>query len=128
MEVHVSKLYPVPEALRATAHIDRARYDAMYRESIEAPDAFWSRQATEFLDWMAPFHTVRDVHMTEGRVAWFLGGKLNASVNCIDRHLPARAAQVAFFWEADEPGGDRRVTYQELYDEVCKLANLLRRR
>src|SRR5690606_28094262 len=63
-----------------------------------------------------------------GRVEWFGGGRLNASANCIDRHLPARAEQTAILWEGDEPGLERRVSYQELHDRVCQLANLLKRR
>src|SRR5690606_25431254 len=100
-----SKTYPVPTALETGAHIDRARYEALYRESIEQPDAFWARQARDFLSWMTPFDDARVCQgdMRKGEFAWFGGGVLNASVNCIDRHLPARAAQTALLWEGDEP-------------------------
>ena len=122
------KNHPVPESLKKSAHIDRQKYDAMYKASVEDPDAFWAGQATAFLDWMEPFTQVSDCDMAKGDIKWFLGGKLNVTVNCIDRHLPARAAQDAILWEGDEPGTERRITYQELHDAVCKLANVLKDR
>ncbi len=100
----------------------------MYAASVEDPDAFWSEQATTFLDWTEPFKTVRENDMAQGLIKWFSGGRLNVSVNCIDRHLPERADQVAIIWEGDEPGTDRKITYQELHDHVCQIANVLRDR
>ena len=92
-------VHPVPAEWREKAYIDRARYDEMYRRSVEEPDAFWAEQASEFLQWDTPWHTVCDYDLREGRAAWFDGAELNASVNCIDRHLPDRADQVAIIWE-----------------------------
>ena len=122
------KTHPVPEALKKSAHLDKAKYDAMYKASIETPDAFWSEQATTFLDWMTPFTKVSECDMAKGDIKWFLGGKLNVTSNCIDRHLPRRADQVAIIWEGDEPGTERKITYQELHDAVCKMANVLKDR
>jgi len=123
-----SKLYPVTPAQTQHSHLNRAQYDKLYKESIESPHTFWPRMATEFLDWLAPFTKLNDCDMKQGRVAWFIDGKLNATLNCIDRHLPKRAQQTAILWEGDEPGLERKVSYQQLHDEVCKLANVLRRR
>jgi len=126
--VSETKRYPVPETLKKTAHLDKAAYESMYKASVEDPDTFWTEQATTFLDWITPFSQVSDCDMASGSIKWFLGGELNVTSNCIDRHLPARANQAAILWEGDEPGDDRTITYQELHDEVCKLANVLKDR
>jgi acetyl-CoA synthetase len=90
-------------------------------------DAFWERQARERIEWSHPFHTVQDCDFREGRIAWFLGGRLNASVNCLDRHLATRGDKTAILWEGDEPGQVRKLTYRELHGETCRIANALRR-
>ncbi len=123
-----SKLYPVPETLKKTAHLDLDRYQAMYRESIDSPDTFWRQQAHEFLHWQEDFHSVSQADMARGDIKWFLGGKLNACVNCLDRHLPQRAKQTAIIWEADEPGRHQRISYQKVHEAVCRLGNVLRQR
>ncbi|HEY0963403.1 MAG TPA: acetate--CoA ligase [Pseudomonadales bacterium] len=123
-----NKVYPVTSEQRARSHLDRAQYDALYRESIESPHTFWPRMATEFLTWLEPFTQLNDCDMKAGRAAWFIGGKLNVTLNCIDRHLPQRARQTAILWEGDEPGLERKVSYQQLHDEVCRLANVLKLR
>lgn len=122
------KIYPVSETQKESAHLNKQQYDAMYAASVEDPDAFWSEQATNFLDWTKPFNTVRENDMAQGLIKWFSGGRLNVSVNCIDRHLPQRADQEAIIWEGDEPGTDRKITYQELHDHVCQIANVLKDR
>ena len=122
------KIYPVPENLKSSALINKEQYEAMYTASIETPDTFWAEQATDFLDWTTPFTQVSKCDMAKGDINWFLNGKLNVSSNCIDRHLPARADQVAILWEGDEPGLDRKITYQELHDHVCEMANVLKQR
>ncbi|MBR9910760.1 MAG: acetate--CoA ligase [Gammaproteobacteria bacterium] len=124
-EVH---LYPVSEELARSAWIDKDKYEAMYKQSVEDPDTFWAQQAEEFLTWSKPWETVQQFDFHKGTASWFEGGELNASVNCIDRHLPARADQVAIIWEGDDPNEDQKITYQELYDEVCRLANVLKER
>jgi acetyl-CoA synthetase len=123
-----AQLYPVPDSIKATAAISLERYNTMYAHSINDPDTFWADQANQFLTWQAPWSQVTKSDLTKGEVAWFIDGKLNVSVNCIDRHLPARAEQVAIIWEGDDPDEDQFITYQELHDEVCQLANALRAR
>jgi acetyl-CoA synthetase len=124
-EVH---LYPVPEQFKSKAAINLARYKEMYDQSINAPDTFWAEQAKTFLTWQQPWSQVTKSDLRKGEVAWFVDGKLNVSVNCIDRHLPARANQTAIIWEGDDPSEDQFITYQELHDRVCRLANALRER
>ncbi|MDR2213457.1 MAG: acetate--CoA ligase [Pseudomonadales bacterium] len=123
-----SKVYPVSPALKGRTHLDFAAYQRLYDESINSPATFWPRMATEFLSWSKPWHRLHESDLRKGHAAWFIGGQLNASVNCLDRHLPARARQVAILWEGDEPGEQREITYKELHEEVCRLANLLRAR
>jgi acetyl-CoA synthetase len=122
------QLYPVPEAFKRNAAIDLARYKEMYEQSINSPDTFWAEQAKAFLTWQQPWSQVTKSDLKKGEVAWFVGGKLNVSVNCIDRHLPARAKQTAIIWEGDDPSEDQFISYQELHDQVCRLANALRER
>jgi acetyl-CoA synthetase len=121
-------LYPVPAQIKSSAHIDRALYQSMYQQSIESPETFWAEQANTFLTWQKPWSQVSKSDLKKGEVAWFIDGKLNVSVNCIDRHLPARANQTALIWEGDDPAEDQQITYQELHDQVCRLANALRQR
>ena len=124
----MSEIYPVPLAMKARTLIDEATYDSMYQRSIADPDGFWSDQANAFLLWQKPWQTVSETDMPSGNIRWFDGGQLNVSVNCIDRHLPHRAEQTAIIWEGDEPSDDTRISYQELYERVCQLANGLRAR
>ncbi len=124
----MSEIYPVPTDMKARTLIDEATYESMYQRSIADPDGFWSEQAEAFLFWQKPWQTVSKIDMPSGNIRWFDGGQLNVSVNCIDRHLPHRAEQTAIIWEGDEPDDDARITYQELYQSVCQLANGLRSR
>jgi acetyl-CoA synthetase len=122
-----TEIYQPPARVSGGAHVaSMDQYREMYRRSIDDRDAFWSEMAHTHLQWMAPFGKVCEEDLRTGKIAWFLGGKLNVAANCLDRHLPARANQVALLWEGDEPGDNRRVTYAELHTEVCRLANLLR--
>jgi len=118
----------VPETFLQHCHVNNDQYLSLYQRSIEDPDAFWSEQATTFLDWFVEPTSVRSVDMRAGNVSWFEDGVLNISYNCIDRHLPQRAAQTAIIWEGDEPDQELQISYQELHDQVCKLANGLRSR
>ncbi len=124
----MSELYPVPAEWGVRAHVDDATYTAMYQRSIEDPDAFWAEQANVFIDWLSPWTTVCSADMPRGDVAWFDGATLNVSANCIDRHLPDRAGQTAIIWEGDDPADALSITYQELHDHVCRLANGLKAR
>ncbi|HEY3698441.1 MAG TPA: acetate--CoA ligase [Spongiibacteraceae bacterium] len=122
------KNHPVPAALAASAHIDKARYDAMYRESIAQPEQFWSAQAERFLLWKQRWNSVREFNFDSGDAKWFSGGKLNVSENCIDRHRAQRGNQTAIIWESDDPNIDAHITYDQLYLAVCRIANVLKQR
>lgn len=124
----MSAIYPVVDAVRQRAHLNEADYDRLYRESVENPEAFWASQAKQFLDWFEPWDTVRERNLKEGQAAWFKGGKLNVAYNCIDRHLGKRADQVAIIWEGDEPADSQQITYRQLHEQVCRLANVLKSR
>ncbi|WP_462379491.1 acetate--CoA ligase [Pseudomonas sp. Marseille-QA0892] len=124
----MSATYPVVDAVRQSAHLDEAGYERLYRESVENPEEFWASQAEQFLDWFKPWDTVRERNLKEGQAAWFKGGKLNVAHNCIDRHLDKRADQVAIIWEGDDPADSQRITYRQLHEHVCRLANVLKSR
>ena len=117
-------IYPIPSNF-SDAHITPEKYHDMYRQSLEDPETFWSQQASEFLSWDKAWESVCQSDLSTGHARWFDGGKLNASGNCIDRHLPARADQTAILWEGDDPGESKHITYQMLKDEVCRLANVM---
>ena len=119
-------LYPVPASLATSAHINRERYETLYRQSVEQPDAFWAAQASQFLTFERLWDTVVDYDMKRGHAQWFAGSLLNVSVNCIDRHLATRGEQTAIIWEGDDPSQDKRITYRELHKHVCQLANALK--
>ncbi len=124
----MSQVYPVSEQNAEHAYINNEQYLAMYERSINDPDAFWAEQADKFLNWSEQWHTVSSANFEAGQIGWFLGGKLNVTTNCIDRHLPERAEQTAIIWEGDDPNDDAHISYQALSDAVCKLANGLRAR
>jgi acetyl-CoA synthetase len=120
-------LIPVPDEWRKRAFIDRAKYEEMYARSIKDPDGFWGEVAKR-LDWIKPFTKVKNCSYDPANlhIKWFEDGALNVTVNCIDRHLPKRAKQTAILWEGDDPKESRAITYQELHDEVCRFANVLK--
>ena len=120
-----SKIYDVKKAILASSHINAQGYRDMYQYSIDSPDAFWSDQANNFVDWMKPWDAVMNYDYQTGHIRWFEGGTLNVSVNCIDRHLESRGDQVAIIWEGDDPSQDNKITYRQLHKEVCKFANVL---
>jgi acetyl-CoA synthetase len=112
----------------ANAHIDAAKYKEMYAASVGDPEAFW-REHGQRIDWIRPYSRVKDVNYEFGNVSikWFEDGTLNVAANCIDRHLAERADQTAIIWEPDEPTDDaRHITYRELYDNTCRMANVLK--
>ena len=124
------KIYAVTEASAARAWIDNRRYESLYRESLESPEAFWAKQARDRLDWIAPFSQVKDTSFDakDLHVRWFADGKLNVSANCLDRHLAKRAEQTAILWEPDDPNeAGRKISYRELHDSVCRFANALKK-
>ena len=120
------KIYDVKQDIAAKTHINAETYNALYQRSIEMPEAFWAEQAEQFLVWSKRWDTVMDYDYPKGYIRWFEGGKLNVSVNCIDRHLEKRGDQVAIIWEGDDPAHDKKITYRQLHEDVCKFANVLK--
>ncbi|MHB8348359.1 MAG: acetate--CoA ligase [Acidiferrobacterales bacterium] len=122
------KIYDVPAALAKTALISAPRYQQMYDRSISDPDGFWDEQAKAFLTWSKPWSKVSDWDFQKVSIRWFIGAKLNACYNCVDRHLEKHGDQTAIIWEGDDPWADRRITYRQLHEQVCRLANVLKSR
>lgn len=122
-----TSFFRVSEQWAASAHINRQRYDELYRESIDDTEGFWRREGKR-IDWMRPYEKVCNASFLPGAVdiRWFEDGVLNACANCIDRHLEDRDDQVAIIWEGDEPAQDRKITYRELHEDVCRMANALK--
>lgn len=123
-----SHTYPVSAELAATSLMGKEEYQRLYQQSIHEAEAFWTQQSEEFLDWIEPWARLQSGEFTKATSQWFVGGKLNVSVNCIDRHLPKRAQQTAIIWEGDSPEDSEHISYQTLYERTCKMANILRAR
>ncbi|HXE16711.1 MAG TPA: acetate--CoA ligase [Stellaceae bacterium] len=123
-----NNLFPVPKEVARRAWVTDAKYKAMYAESVTNPDKFWGEHGKR-LHWIKPFTKVKNTSF-EGDVSikWFEDGTLNASYNCIDRHLQLRADQTAILWEGDDPKDSKHVSYAELHQNVCRLANVLKSR
>lgn len=111
------------------AHVDDAKYLAMYQASVADPEAFWSEHGKR-IDWMTPFTTVKETSFEPGKISikWFEDGRTNVAYNCVDRHLETRGDQVAIIWEGDDPNESKHITYRQLHSEVGKMANVLRNR
>jgi acetyl-CoA synthetase len=123
-----NEVYVPSEAFSIRSHVKSlTEYKSMWARSVENPDQFWADVARKYIDFFVPFTQVHRGDLVHGDVAWFLNGKLNACYNCVDRHLETKADQVAILWEGDQPGVVRKVTYLELYYQVCKLANALKK-
>ncbi|MGD8912551.1 MAG: acetate--CoA ligase [Candidatus Thiodiazotropha sp.] len=125
-----NKTYPVPADFAAQANINDDQYQAMYRQSISDPVGFWGEQADNYVTWFKKWDKVVDWSFDKDdlHIEWFKGATLNVSYNCLDRHLESRGDQVAIIWEGDNPDEDRKITYRELHEEVCKFANALKSR
>ncbi|WP_101339520.1 acetate--CoA ligase [Cereibacter azotoformans] len=111
----------------AQAHVDAAGYERMYAASVSDPEAYWGEQGKR-LDWIKPYTKVKNTNFKLGEVSikWFEDGTLNVAWNCIDRHLATRASQTAIIWEPDDPNQPaQHISYQELHDQVCRMANVL---
>ena len=114
--------YPIIQTDR-TPLIDSETYESMYERSMNDPETFWAEQAETFIDWEKKWDKVSDVDFAKGKIAWFEGATLNVSYNCLDRHLPERAEQVAIIWEGDDPNSSESITYSQLHEKVCKFSN-----
>jgi len=122
-----NELFPVPEAVAKEAWADNAKYQEMYQRSVKDPAAFWAEHGKR-IDWFKPYTKIKDTSYDphDVHIRWFYDGTLNASYNCLDRHLEKRGDQVAILWEGDDPKDDKKITYKALHREVCKFANALK--
>ncbi|HUN46800.1 MAG TPA: AMP-binding protein, partial [Stellaceae bacterium] len=119
-------VFPVPERLARAAWVNEAKYFQMYEASLADPDRFWGEHGKR-LHWIKPYTKVKNARFTgDVSIKWFEDGTLNAAQNCIDRHLATRADQTAILWEGDSPSEQRHVSYAELHENVCRLANVLK--
>jgi len=122
------RVFKVPEELKKTAYIKGVEeYNEIYKKSIEDPAKFWSEKAEE-LHWFKKWDKVLDCDFKDARIEWFKGGKLNVSYNCLDRHIKTRKDKPAIIWEGEPEGESKIFTYQLLLDEVCKFANVLKKK
>jgi acetyl-CoA synthetase len=121
------KIYPVPADAKARAYVDDAKYQAMYKQSVDDPTAFWAEHGKR-IDWIKPFTKVKNTSYDPHNVSikWFEDGTTNVSMNCIDRHLAKRGDQVAIIWEGDNPAESQKITYKELHEHVSRLANVFK--
>ncbi len=123
----MSATYPIPARFASDIEINPERYQALYQLSIDDPLKFWGELAHKTLRWKKDWSSVLEWDYHNGLIKWFKDGKLNVSENCLDRHLPERGNKTAIIWEGNEPGDTRTVSYSELYKQVAKASNLLKR-
>ena len=123
------EIFAPSEEMAARAHIDAAKYEEMYAQSVADPDAFWAEHGKR-IDWMTPYTTISNVSYNKPNVSikWYEDGTLNAAANCLDRHLETRGSQTAIIWEGDDPADSKHISYAELHEEVCKFSNVLKSR
>src|SRR5437588_7945277 len=121
------KIYEIPAQWEKRGYVDEAKYREMYARSIADPNGFWGETGRR-IDWFKPYTKVKNSSFDPHNVSikWFEDGLTNVAHNCIDRHLPKRADQVAIIWEGDDPKQHKRITYRELHAEVCRFANVLK--
>src|SRR3954452_13756959 len=123
------KTYSVAPEWKSRAYVDDAKYRSMYERSLKDPNGFWAEEAKRLHWYKAPTRIKNTSYAPDNvSIKWFEDGVTNVAYNCIDRHLPKRASQTAIIWEGDDPSQSRHITYQELHDEVCRFANILRNR
>lgn len=122
------KLYPVTDSAASHSHLNKERFQKLYKQSIDSPEKFWAEQAEELIYWHKPWRAVCSSNFKKAEATWFTGAKLNVAYNCIDKHLERRADQTAIIWEGDDPLEDKNITYRELHSHVCKFSNALKTR
>ena len=122
-------IFEPSEALQKSAHIAKSHYERLYKESISQPEQFWAEHGKR-LDWIKPYSIISNCSYNTPVVSikWYEDGTLNASANCLDRHLKTKANQTAIIWEGDEPSQSKHISYLELYEDVCRFANVLKLR
>ncbi len=120
-----SEVFPVPEEWAKRAWVDEAKYMKMYAQSINDPEGFWGEEGKR-IDWIKPYTKVKDVsYEGDVNIKWYHDGTLNASANCLDRHLATRGDQTAIIWEGDDPADSKAITYRALHEEVCRFSNAM---
>eukprot|EP00002_Diphylleia_rotans_P025739 TRINITY_DN509_c0_g1_i1.p1 TRINITY_DN509_c0_g1~~TRINITY_DN509_c0_g1_i1.p1 ORF type:complete len:555 (-),score=109.18 TRINITY_DN509_c0_g1_i1:508-2172(-) len=123
----MSEIFAAPESISKNAHItSMAEYTQLYERSIQDPIGFWKEQAEKEVEWFHPFSTVLSGSFERGNITWFLNGKLNVSFNCVDKWAALQPEKVAIICEGDDTNHSIKVTYGELLDQVCRMANLLK--
>ncbi len=122
------KIYAVPATWKKRAYFDEVNYNKTYSDSVKGPVKFWAKQAKR-LDWMKVPQKIKNVSFVypDISIKWYEDGVLNVAVNCIDRHLKKRSGQTAIIWEGDNPYDDKKITYLELYEHTCRMANVLKK-
>lgn len=121
-------IYKPSQEIIKDAVISNDEFEELYKESINNPNQFWDQQARNYLSWDKEWDVVKESDLTKGEISWFKGAKLNASVNCIDRHLENNGEKTAIIWEGDDPQDSLKITYKQLYESVCRFANALKKR
>ncbi len=121
-------IYEPSEEIINDAVISNEEFEELYKESINNPDQFWDQQARHYLSWDKEWDVVKESDLAKGDISWFKGAKLNASVNCIDRHLENNGEKTAIIWEGDDPQDSLKITYKQLHESVCRFANALKKR
>ena len=121
-------IYEPSEEIINNAIISNEEFEELYKESINNPDQFWDQQARNYLSWDKEWDVVKESDLAKGDINWFKGAKLNASVNCIDRHLENNGEKTAIIWEGDDPQDSLKITYKQLHESVCRFANALKKR
>ena len=121
-------IYEPSKEIINEAVISNDEFEELYKESINNPDHFWDQQARNYLSWDKEWDVVKESDLKKGDISWFKGAKLNASVNCIDRHLENNGEKTAIIWEGDDPQDSLKITYKQLYESVCRFANALKKR
>lgn len=123
----MTDLYPVPDALAQSARTNAADYATRYAQSIEHPEQFWAQQAQQ-IDWIKPFSQVKNSSyaLDDFKIEWFADGQLNVSANCLDRYIATHPDKTAIIWEGDDPSQHKHISFQALYDDVCRFANVLK--
>jgi acetyl-CoA synthetase len=120
-------IYDIPAAVKGQTAISPTMYTEMYQRSVRDPEGFWAEQAEKFVTWFKKWDTVLEWDFHTAHIKWFAGGKLNVSYNCLDRHVEAGAGgQTAILWQGNDPAESRRLTYAELLEQVCRVANALK--
>ena len=121
------EIYSVSKYWEENSICNKSKYEEMYDASINDPELFWSKQA-KYIDWIEPWKSIKNIDFSKNlKINWFRDGKLNASINCLDRHIKNNGKKTAFIWEGDNPEESKRISYEEALIEVCRISNILKK-